>query len=152
MKVPWNKWSRVIQIRFGYRCGDMYCDCASKCKYKTGTRLHNLSVTVRRFFEYRLRIKLPKFFIFYKEWSRLSGTIKCPFRKQRIYTCADCKFQAGYDEYYNGLCGNTEYIRLNKEGRSSEHYVDGRSYCKFFEKNDRADKYNIKTGKTIWDI
>lgn len=139
-------------ITYGYQCGDRSsCDCACKCKHRPNYRFHNCSVAIRRFFEYRLHIKLPQLIYFNKKWVKLSGTTKCPFNKPRRYTCHDCKFQNGYDEYYNGLCSNKDYIRLNKEGRSKEHDVKGQSYCKFFEKNEWADKYDKDTGETIWN-
>ena len=141
-----------ITITHGYYCLDSsYCDCRNKCKHSRGFKFHNWSVNVRRFFQYRLHIKLPHILYIGKKDAWLSGTTKCPFNKPRRYTCNHCKFQGGYDEDLNGLCSNEEYIRLNKEGRSMEHYVEGQSYCKFFEKDEWADKYDKDTGETIWN-
>ena len=69
------------------------------CKYgKSFYKLHNFSVELHRFFEYRLHIKLPYLIYVDKKWKRLSGTDKCPYNKSRNYTCWDCKYQAGIEE------------------------------------------------------
>lgn len=150
-KVSFDK-PHNITITHRYNCMDgIECDCRSKCKHRGGYKFHNWSVSVHRFFEYRLHIKLPHLLYICKKDAHLSGTTKCPFNKPRRYTCSHCKFQGGYDEDFNGLCSNEEYIRLNKEGRSKEHNVEGQSYCKFFEKDEWADKYDKDTGETIWD-
>ena len=141
-----------IKITCGYQCRSAcYCDCAKKCKYRKGFPFSNWYVSIRRFFEYQLHIKLPYWLFITKTYTDLSGTTKCPFKKERRYTCFDCKSHGGFDEYMNGLCANKEYIRLNKEGRASEHYVPGQSYCKFFEKSEWADKWNKNTGERIFD-
>lgn len=150
-KISFSK-PHNINITHGYNCLDgTYCDCRSKCKHRSGYKFHNWSVNLHRFFEYRLHIKLPHFLYIGKQNAWLSGTTKCPFKKPRRYTCNHCKFQGGYDEDFNGLCSNKEYIQLNKEGRSKEHNVEGQSYCKFFEKDEWADKYDKDTGETIWN-
>lgn len=137
-----NHW---ITITHGYYCLDSArCDRKSKCKHGVGFKYHNWSVKVHKFFRYRLHIKLPYILYIGKEDAWLSGTTKCPFNKPRRYTCRHCKFKDGW------VCFNEDYIRLNKEGRSEEHEVEGQSYCKFFEKNEWADKYDKNTGETIW--
>lgn len=142
-----------ISITNGYNCMDSTdCNCRDKCKYcRISFRFHNWSAKVHNFFEYRLHIKLPHILYIGKKDTWLSGTTKCPFNKPRRYTCYHCKSHGGFDEYYGGLCSNEDYIRLNKEGRSMEHYVEGQSYCKFFEKDEWADKYDKNTGETIWN-
>jgi hypothetical protein len=149
-----TKRKRIIGIRIthGYHCSISYCcDCGRKCKYRKGFKFHNWSVSVHRFFEYRLHIKLPHLLYINKEYTDLSGTTKCPFKKERRYTCFDCKYHGGFDEYMKGLCANKEYIRLNKEGRAIEHNVPGQSYCKFFEKSEWADRWDKNTGERIFD-
>lgn len=141
-----------IMILHGYHCmNSCYCDCASKCKYRKGYKFHNWSVAVRRFFEYKLHIKLPHLLYINKKSTDLSGTTKCPFKKERMYSCHNCKYHSGFDEYMKGLCGNQERNRLNKEGKWREHYLPGELRCKFFEKNEYADNWDRNTGERIWD-
>lgn len=141
-----------IKITHGYHCSISYCcDCGRKCKYRKGFKFHNWSVSVHRFFEYRLNIKLPHWLYINKEYTDLSGTTKCPFKKERRYTCFDCKYHAGFDEYMNGLCGNKERHHLIKEGRYDECDVPDKAYCKFFEKSEWADKWDKNTGEKLYD-
>lgn len=141
-----------IQITHGYHCSQSYCcDCGKKCKYRKGFKFHNWSVKVHRFFQWHLHIKLPHLLYINKKYTDLSGTTKCPFKKERKYHCIDCKYHDGYDEYMNGLCGNKEYRRLGREGKGGELYVQGQHYCKLFEKNEWADKWDKNTGETIYD-
>lgn len=141
-----------IRITHGYQCSSACCcDCASKCKYRKGFKFHNWSVGVHRFFEYKLHIKLPHWLYINKHWTDLSGTTKCPFKKERRYSCHNCKYQAGYDIDCKGICGNKERYRLIEEGRGMELYIQGQYHCKLFEKNEWADKYNKDTGEKIWD-
>lgn len=141
-----------ICIICGYECWDnQYCDCANKCKYKPRFTFHNWSVAVRRFFERKLHIKLPCWLYINKQHTYLSGTTKCPYHKERIYTCGHCKYQAGYDENLEGLCGNEERLRLGREGRMAEISDYGKGRCKLFEKADWADKYDKKTGEILWN-
>lgn len=150
-KISFSK-PHQITITHGYNCIDVFnCDCGYKCKYRSNYNFHNWRVRVHRFFEYRLHIKLPYFLYISRESARLSGTTKCPFKIPRKYTCSDCKYHDGYDEDLNGLCNNEEYISLNKEGRAMEHYIEGEEHCKFFDKNEWADKYDKNTGEIIWD-
>lgn len=90
----------MIHINIGYECGDRTnCDKRKMCKYgKSFYKLHNFSVELHRFFEYRFHIKLPYLIYVNKKWKRLSGTDKCPYNKSRNYTCWDCKYQAGIEE------------------------------------------------------
>lgn len=141
-----------IKITHGYHCSCSYrCEHGRKCKYRKGFKFHNWSVDVHRFFEYRLHIKLPHLLYINKKYTDLSGTTKCPFKKEREYTCFDCKHHAGFDEYMKGLCGNKERHRLIKEGKGSEITMPDKSYCKLFEKSEWADKFDKDTGETIYD-
>lgn len=138
-----------IMIMHGYQCGSScYCNCASKCKYRKGYKFHNWSVAIHRFFEYRLHIKLPHFLYINKKWTDLSGTTKCPFKKERMYTCYDCKYQNGMDEYMNGLCGNKQYHNASYE--ESRHPTNSQ-ICRFFEKSEWADRWDKNTGEKIYD-
>lgn len=90
----------MIYINIGYECGDK-CYCAQRkiCKYgKSFYKLHNFSVRFHRFFEYRFHIKLPYLIHIGRKWKRLSGTDKCPYYKNRLYTCIDCKYLTGIEE------------------------------------------------------
>lgn len=141
-----------INIIHGYNCADYYyCDCANKCKYKPKYTFHNWDVAVHRFFEQKLHIKLPHW-LYVERWrANLSGTTTCPFNQPRIYTCYQCKYQAGYDSDLNGICGNEERNRLNREGKGSEISEFGKGRCKLFEKADWADKYDKETGEMLWN-
>ena len=136
-----------IHIRYGYYCNCFDCEHRHKCKYRKSCKFHNWSVNVHRFFEYKLHIKLPNWLYIDKLFTDLSGTTTCPFNMPRQYACYVCKYQAGYDEYMKGLCSNKDYINSTW----SESHIDGSSHCKFFEKNDWADKYDKKTGEVIFD-
>ena len=141
-----------IMITCGYYCNNScYCDCRSQCKYGKDFQFNNRCVRVRNFFQYKLHIKLPHLISIHKHYVDLSGTPKCPFKKEREYSCHHCKYHAGFDEYMKGLCGNEEYRRLNREGRAMEHYLPGKRHCKFFEKNEWADKWDKNTGEIIYD-
>lgn len=146
-----NKITGII-ITCGYHCNNSYgCKYGMKCKYRKGFRFHNWSVSVHRFFEYNLNIKLPHILYIQRKYTDLSGTTKCPFKQERKYTCFDCKYHGGFDEDMNGLCANKEYIRLNKEGRRKEIDVPNQSYCKLFEKSEWADKFDKNTGEKLFD-
>lgn len=138
-----------IMILHGYHCmNSCYCDCALKCKYRKGYKFHNWSVAVHRFFEYKLHIKLPHFLYINKKSTDLSGTTKCPFKKERMYSCYDCKYQHGMDEYMHGLCNNKQYGNASYE--ESRHPTNP-CVCKFFEKNEYADNWDRNTGEKIWN-
>ena len=83
-----------VQIQYGLYCRNAYqCNCSSKCKYRhSGVWFHNMSVGIRQFFQYRLHIKLPCPVYICKKSADLSGTVKCPFQKPRLYTCWDCQW------------------------------------------------------------
>ena len=101
------------------------------------------------FLKDKLHIKVPIYIV--KCTTDLSGTTTCPFKIPRQYSCFDCTFQAGFDDNMEGICGNEEYIKQNKEGRFHEHYVAGKPYCKFFQKDIDADRYDNKTGLPIYE-
>ena len=141
-----------IQITHGYHCSNSYrCEHGRKCKYRKGFKFHNWSVSVHRFFEYKLHIKLPHLLYIGKEYTDLSGTTKCPFKIERQYSCIDCKYHAGYDEHMKGICGNTERHDLIIAGKGNECYMPGHRHCTFFEKSEWADKWDKKTGQRIFD-
>ena len=147
-----NKITGLI-ITCGYHCSNSFrCKCGSKCKYRKGFTFHNWSVGVHRFFEYRLHIKLPHLLYIQRQYTDLSGTTKCPFQMERIYTCFDCKYHAGFDEYMKGICGNKERHRLVEERKWEELDVPDVPYrCKLFEKREWADKFDKNTGETLFD-
>lgn len=144
---------RGIHIFCGYHCYIAYdCDCGRKCKYrKNFTKLHNFSVRIHRFFEYRLHIKLPHLLYISKDSNDMSGTILCPFKKPRRYTCYDCKSCAGVDENIDTICINKERRKLFEEKRGKEAYNDDytRAHCEFFDKVDYADDYDKRTGGIV---
>jgi hypothetical protein len=138
-----------LHIEIGYRCQvACYCDCASKCKYKGSWKWHNFWVEVSRFFYRKFKIHWHNPIYITRHSVDLSGTPKCPFKKERMYHCTDCKYQAGYDEYCKGLCGNPEYH--NASWKESKHPTNPR-ICKFFEKNEWADAWDKNTGEIIYD-
>lgn len=136
-------------ITCGYSCRDScWCDCFPKCKYRSRYKLHNLSVRVRTFFQYRLGIKLPYFLHLQRESRSLSGTEMCPYHKSRYYTCWDCEYCVG-----RGNCTNKQYRESTwKEAHDFDdpdwHHT-GR--CKFFEKHEYADNWDKKNGERKYD-
>lgn len=139
-----------IHITHGYQCGDAcYCNCSYKCKYRKGFKFHNWSVSVHRFFEYYLHIKLPHFLYINKLWTNLSGTTKCPYHKSRLYSCWDCKYCSGG---LDSVCLNE---KRNSAGFEERKFVDPEwgphHRCSFFEKHERADCWDKDTGEKIFD-
>ena len=137
-----NIYKGSIFITIGYKCGDgLDCNKYKKCKYRARFyKLQNMSVSIHRFFEYKLHIKLPHLIYIDQEWKRLSGTAKCPFHRSRNYTCYDCKYVGG-NLLRDCLCeerNNTNYkeraVIKNEWGQK----------CAYFEKCDWADDYKTK--------
>lgn len=134
-----------IMVSRGYRCMDScWCDRASKCKYNKEYTYHNLSVRVHNFFEYRLHIKLPHLIYITIRNANMSGTEMCPYHKSRLYTCHDCKWCTGKD-----YCENPDYSKSPYEESKNFDDPDWHNVCrcKFFEKNEYADRYDKKTGE-----
>lgn len=159
MKIRWfrdlpDRKIKGLVIRYGYACNVSYkCDCAQKCKYRYSrnsfARFYTSAVMeIRRFFEYKLKIKLP-YLLFIGHTNRdLSGTAKCPFNKSRCYTCFDCESCSP-----NGVCNNENYRNANWEAEGNFEIPTDWGYqwiCKFFEKNELADNYDKKTGEHIF--
>ena len=99
MRVNWIRKTELTKhptliITCGIDCGDRTnCPHYRECKYKSSYKFHNFSVDIHRFFEYGLHIKLPRLPIcINREWLRLSGTDKCPYKMPRNYTCYDCEY------------------------------------------------------------
>lgn len=144
-----------IRVICGYHCYNA-CNCkyGHKCKYrKNFYKLHNMSVAIHRFFEYRLHIKLPHLFYITKLSNDMSGTTLCPSKQPRKYTCYDCKFCVGVDENIDTICINKERRKLFDEKRYKETHIDdvSRANCPFFDKVEYADDYDKKTGGIIFD-
>ncbi len=129
----------MLHINIGYQCGDgSYCDKYKQCKYRAKWyKLHNLSVRIHRFFEYRLHIKLPHLICISQKWERLSGTDKCPFHKSRRYTCYDCRHHFGVETCTCEARINTPY----KEQLPDVDTDDWGKRCAYFDKCKRADSY-----------
>ena len=141
----------TIDVIFGYRCFSYSCDCSSKCKYSRSSKIQNLITKIVRFFRDNLHIKFFKKIFILNKWTNLSGTTTCPFKKPRRYSCSECEYQAGYDEYMKGICGNKERFRLIEEGRYSEIICVEEPRCKLFKKDKFADNYDKNTGEMIFD-
>ena len=131
-----------MRINMGYECGDaLHCDKSKKCKYRPKYRkLHNISVDIHRFFEYRLHIKLPHLLYIGQRWERLSGTKKCPFHKSRHYTCYDCQYVCG--EILRE-CGCNERNNTPYKERL-EIETEWGSQCGYLKKCEWADDYKDK--------
>lgn len=132
----------MIHIKIGYKCGDgLHCDKYRKCKYRAKWyKLHNISVDIHRFFEYRLHIKLPHLISIGQNWVRLSGTNKCPFHKSRYYDCYDCKYIGG------SLLRDCTCKERNETPYKERLYIEnewGRA-CGYFEKCNWADNYKTE--------
>ena len=132
----------MIHINVGYKCGDeLHCNMRKKCKYRAKWyKLHNISVEIHRFFEYRLHIKLPHLLYIGQRWERLSGTDKCPFHKSRNYTCYDCKYICG------DLCRECSCKERTDTPYNERLTVENEwgKQCGYFEKCEWADDYKEK--------
>ena len=138
-----------LHVEIGYNCSNgCYCDCGYKCKHRNNYRWHNFWVEVSRFLYRKFNIDWHNPIYITKHYVDLSGTPKCPFKKERMYSCIHCKYQAGYDEYMKGLCSSKEHRETPR--KESRHPTNPR-ICKFFEKNNWADKYDKATGEMIYD-
>ena len=130
----------MIHLTIGYECIDQ-CDCDKRkvCKYRGRYKFHNLSVSLCRFFEYRLHIKFPYLLDIGQKCERLSGTDKCPYHKSRNYTCYDCKFIDGELHCCSEKI-NTHY----KDWKPDIETQDWGKKCAYFEKCSWADDYLVK--------
>lgn len=135
-----------IKIIHGYQCSSAcYCGYAKICKYRKGFKFHNFSVAVHRFFEYRLHIKLPHLLYINKRWTDLSGTTKCPYKKDRLYTCWDCVY---CDGNVDGICLNPKRgTATKKELEVIDVYWGNHHRCGLFKKNEWADNWDKNTGE-----
>lgn len=144
-----------ISIQCGYHCYiSCSCDCGHKCKYrKNFYKLHNLSVKIHRFFEYKLHIKLPYLITIMKESNDMSGTTMCPFNKPRRHTCHDCKYCAGIDDNIDTICINKDMRDAWKEHRGKDTHIedDTRANCIYFDPVEYANNYDKRTGSPIYD-
>lgn len=136
-----------INIYHGFHCLIAYkCPYGNKCKYRKANVFHNWSVSVHRFFQYHLKIKLPHLIYINKYSTDLSGTITCPHSMPREENCWRCKYGLGEK------CENEERNKLltAKKWKETEHPTN-KYICKFFERDDYFDYYNIKTGETDYN-
>ena len=132
----------MININIGYQCGDaLDCIMQKRCKHRAKLyKLHNASVSIHRFFEYRLHIKLPHLIYIGQRWERLSGTNKCPFNRSRNYTCYDCVYCSG------DLCRDCGCSERNDTPHSERLSIETEwgKKCGYFKKCEWADDYKYK--------
>ena len=142
-----------LHVEIGYNCSNgCWCDCGDKCKHRSNYKWHNFWVEVSLFLRRKFNIEWHNPIYITKHYVDLSGTSKCPFKKERMYSCTHCKYQAGYDEYMKGLCGNKERHKAMKEGDFNRYNDDNfHRRCKLFEVAEWATKYNKTTGEMIYD-
>lgn len=152
IKIMWtHKWEGPkrgkidgIQILHGYYCITCcWCDKGSVCKYRKGSVFHNFSVTLHRFFEYKLHIKLPHWLYINKESIDLSGADLCPFHKSQRYTCWDCKHSRGD---HSCEFNYSERKHLDPESDPDWH---GRGRCGSFDPQPWCFDWDRHTGKRI---
>lgn len=138
-----------IIIEHGYDCLEAcWCKHGYGCKYRGKYGFHNACVRIQTFFQYRLGWKWFHIPIYIQSHSSdLSGTTLCPCHMPRRKTCWHCIYNRGYDR----SCGNEEYIRLTKEGRFKELECEDHGRCTLFEPDEWFDRYDRKTGDTIFD-
>lgn len=136
-----------INIYHGFYCLIAYkCPNGNKCKYRRANVFHNFSVNVHRWFEYKLKIKLPHLIYINKYSTDLSGTITCPYGMPREESCWRCKYGLGEK------CGNEERNKLLnlKKWEETEHPTN-KYICKFFERSEDFYNYDKVSGKFIFN-
>lgn len=136
-----------IIVEHGYDClNSCWCKHGAECKYRGRYRFHNACVAIQRFFQYRLGWKWFRIpFYFQTHSSDLSGTIRCPHHMPRRKDCWHCVYSCG-----DRNCRNKERAELIREGRFKELDCEERCRCKLFEPDEWFDKYDRKTGDTIF--
>lgn len=70
-----------------------------------------------------------------KDPGQYSGTKYCPHKLDTIKKCDNCKFAAGYDENYKGLCSSKDHRNMtpeeHREDMDNDEMVFNR--CRFWE-------------------
>lgn len=133
-----------ITFLIGCHClSSCWCEHGRKCKYKLRCRHHNLKVRLNNFLYYNFKFKLPSLIYITQHAVDLSGTEKCPFKMERMYSCWDCTHHYGMDN-----CSSEEYRNASYE---ESRHPTLKLACKFFEKNEYADKWDKKTGERMYD-
>lgn len=136
-----------VTIICGYNCiNSCWCQFGSKCKYRGRFGFHNFHVSLSnwtfRHFGFRLRFPVS----FQKSHVDLSGTLICPYKAPRVYTCWECEYGQKYRE-----CTNQERHEIIQAGKYHEiEEPFGTRRCKLFKLGDWVKGYDPKTGEWIW--
>lgn len=137
-----------IIITCGYYCGNScWCQFGSKCKYRKGFGFHNFCVHLSdwTFRHFGFRLRFPWYF--QKFYTDLSGTIKCPYKVPRVYTCWECE----YGQMISRECTNPNRYEIIQAGRYHEiEEPFGTRRCKLFKMSDHIKGYDSKTGEWVY--
>lgn len=136
-----------IIVTCGYHCeNSCWCRKGSQCKYGKGWRYHNFAVKLSNwtFRHFGFRVNFPWYF--QRFYTDLSGTLKCPYKIPRVYTCWECEYGQKYRE-----CTNQERHEIIQAGKYHEiEEPFGTRRCKLFKLGDWVKGYDSKTGEWIW--
>lgn len=152
MRIYIDKHFKWLVFEHGIACTECFCPHRSKCKRNRSFKWHNFSVRVSRFLYRHFNIDwhIPITHR-YKIEANLSGTPLCPCKLERRYSCWDCQYQAGIDEYCKGLCGCKERAEAIKNGTYDFVYDrNGESRCQYFELSDYGNRWDRRTGERIF--
>lgn len=145
-KMPEYMHSSLL-ITCGYGCiNASQCDKSNKCKYRDKYRFHNFSVKLSRFFKkFNIDFHLPVYIQRYHV--ELSGTTKCPYNKDRMYSCLNCIYGSDYP-----ICSNIKRNHIIDSGNLSAISYDDPDKsmrCKLFEPNEDYYYYDGVTGEYL---
>lgn len=130
-----------IEITYGKRCTECWCKDRFDCKLRRRFTWHNFCVDMKR----KFNIRIPIYFSHELE-ENFSGTVLCPKKKERIFTCWDRIYSCGDRE-----CSCKERVEAIKNGtyNYSSGNKDGTT-CKYFIASDYGDDYSRETGKRLY--
>ena len=137
----------AITIVCGYRCNEaLWCPNGADCKYlrKNSHSWNNFLVELRRVSKIKLKKEIHIPIYFSRHSANLSGTTKCPYHMDRVFTCKDCIYSSDIN------CTNKERLELVAKGRGNEVFDPGIPIkCKLFKINEWSGNYDKRTGDTL---
>lgn len=137
----------AISLVCGYRCNEAsWCPNGADCKYlrKNSHVWNNFLVELRRISRIKLKKEIHIPIYFKRHSTNLSGTTKCPYHMDRVFTCMDCMYSADIN------CINKERLELIAKGRGNEIFDPGMTRkCKLFKINEWSGNYDKRTGDIL---